>query len=167
MTQIGEFQTLFKEFKIIKIKNTLNSENTRLIKKMDNFEKFWILISPVFSSFFASSKFFLNLFAACLIFTEVLELVFYYFSYSWVQLSTVRIWTHVGKTVISKVRVCSRHLVRVQSATWLGRVIFVRLYDVENVRQISRIYLGHVQTQVHADSKTCWVPDSYLPHVEI
>lgn len=86
MTQIGEFQTLFKEFKIIKIKNTLNSENTRLIKKMDNFEKFWILISPVFSSFFASSKFFLNLFAACLIFTEVLELVFYYFSYSWVQL---------------------------------------------------------------------------------
>ena len=41
---------------------------------------------PAISSFFDSSKFFLNLFAACLIFTEVHELVFYYFSYSQVQL---------------------------------------------------------------------------------
>lgn len=48
------------------------------------FSKKWNI--PAFSSFFDSSKFFLNLFAACLIFTEVHELVFYYFSYSQVQL---------------------------------------------------------------------------------
>jgi len=83
----------------------------------------WKLFIPVFSSFFDSSKFFLNLFAACLIFTEVLELVFYYFSYSRVQL---------------------RFEPTLQFATWRRRVIFVRLSDVGYVRQISRIHLGHV-----------------------
>ena len=69
------------------IKNAQNSENSKNWNENLKMNRNWKKLNiPAFTSFFDSSKFFLNLFAACLIFTEVHELVFYYFSYSQVQL---------------------------------------------------------------------------------
>ena len=122
-----------------------------ILQKSGYFAKKWLfckkwifarkLYIPVFSSFFDSSKFFLNLFAACLIFTEVLELVFYYFSYSLVQL---------------------RFEPTLQFDTWRRRVLFVRLSDVGYVRQISRIHLGHVTSPNSSPTRFKNVLSSWL-----
>ena len=89
---------------------------------------------PFLSSFFDSSKFFLNLFAACFIFTKVLPLVL----------------THASCPSFTP----GTSLARVQSefgATWshVGKIIWYVDFrfstgNTRYVRQISRIHLGHV-----------------------